>query len=40
VARHIFQAYPVWIYAQSNITQASYSPEYIRPTAAKIHFQL
>ena len=21
VARHIFQAYPVWIYSQSNITQ-------------------
>jgi hypothetical protein len=26
VARHIFQA----CYTQSNITQASYSPEYIR----------
>jgi hypothetical protein len=26
VARHIFQACPVWIYTQSNITQASYSP--------------
>jgi hypothetical protein len=25
VARHIFQACPVWIYTQSNITQASYS---------------
>jgi hypothetical protein len=24
VARHIFQACPVWIYTQSNITQASY----------------
>jgi hypothetical protein len=23
VARHIFQACPVWIYTQSNITQAS-----------------
>jgi hypothetical protein len=23
---------PVWIYTQSNITQASYSPEYITPT--------
>jgi hypothetical protein len=22
----------VWIYTQSNITQASYSPEYITPT--------
>jgi hypothetical protein len=33
VARHIFQACPVWIYTQSNITQASYSPEYITPTA-------
>jgi hypothetical protein len=32
VARHIFQACPVWIYIQSNITQASYSPEYITPT--------
>ena len=32
VARHIFQACPVWIYTQSNITQASYSPEYITPT--------
>jgi hypothetical protein len=32
VARHIFQAWPVWIYTQSNITQASYSPEYITPT--------
>ena len=31
-ARHIFQAFPVWIYTQSNITQASYSPEYITPT--------
>ena len=31
VARHIFQACPVWIYTQSNITQASYSPEYITP---------
>ena len=32
VARHIFQACPVWIYTQSNITQASNSPEYITPT--------
>jgi hypothetical protein len=32
VARHIFQACQVWIYTQSNITQASYSPEYITPT--------
>jgi hypothetical protein len=24
VARHIFQACPVWIYTQSNITQAHY----------------
>ena len=31
VARRIFQACPVWIYTQSNITQASYSPEYITP---------
>jgi hypothetical protein len=26
VARHIFRACPVWIYTQSNITQATYSP--------------
>jgi hypothetical protein len=32
VARYIFQACPVWIYTQSNITQASYSPECITPT--------
>jgi hypothetical protein len=32
VARHIFQPCPVWIYTQGNITQASYSPEYITPT--------
>ena len=32
VASHIFQAFPVWIYTQINITQASYSPEYITPT--------
>jgi hypothetical protein len=32
VARHIFLPCPVWIYTQSNITQASYSPEYITPT--------
>jgi hypothetical protein len=32
VARHIFQACPMWIYTQSNITQGSYSPEYITPT--------
>jgi hypothetical protein len=32
VTRHIFQACPVWVYTQSNITQASYSPEYITPT--------
>ena len=30
--RHIFQACPVWICTQSNITQISYSPEYITPT--------
>jgi hypothetical protein len=29
VARHIFQACPVWIYTQSNITQASYVIVYI-----------
>jgi hypothetical protein len=32
VARHIFQAFPVWIYTQNNITQSSYSPEYITRT--------
>jgi hypothetical protein len=32
VARYIFQACPVWVYTQSNITQASYSSEYITPT--------
>ena len=32
MVRHIFQACPVWVYTQSNITQASYSPEYIAPT--------
>jgi hypothetical protein len=32
MARHIFQACPVWIYTQSNITRASYSPVYITPT--------
>ena len=32
VASHIFQACPVWIFTQSNITQASSSPEYITPT--------
>jgi hypothetical protein len=39
VARHIFQAFPVWIYTQSNITQSSYSPEYITPTQ-QIYFIL
>jgi hypothetical protein len=28
VARHIFQACPVWIYTQSNITQASFQHVY------------
>ena len=32
VGRHIFQVFPVWIYIQSKITQASFSPEYITPT--------
>jgi hypothetical protein len=37
VVRHIFQACPVWIYPQSNITtQISYSPEYITPTQKKV----
>jgi hypothetical protein len=26
VARHIFQACPVWIYTQSNITQSDITP--------------
>jgi hypothetical protein len=32
VARHIFQACPVWIYTLRVTPQASYSPEYITPT--------
>ena len=32
VVRHIFQACPVWILTQSNITTIIYSPEYITPT--------
>jgi hypothetical protein len=36
VVRNIFQACPVWIYTQSNITNIIYSPEYITPTQ-KIH---
>jgi hypothetical protein len=28
VARHIFQACPVWIYTQSNITNISYTGSY------------
>jgi hypothetical protein len=32
VARHSFKVCPLWIYTQNNITQASYSPEYITPT--------
>jgi hypothetical protein len=42
VVGHIFQAHPVWMYTQSNITQASYSPEYITPTQQKswIHILL
>jgi hypothetical protein len=39
VVRHIFQACPVWIYTQSNITQASYSPEYITPTQKNHGYQ-
>jgi hypothetical protein len=31
VARHIFQALPVWIYTQSNITQASLNIIYPLP---------
>jgi hypothetical protein len=40
VSRHIFQACPVWIYTQSNITNISYSPEYITPTQKKSLLQL
>jgi hypothetical protein len=32
VARHIFRACPVWIYTQSNITQATYSPAWVHYT--------
>jgi hypothetical protein len=32
VARHIFQACPVWKYTQSITSQASYSPEYTTPS--------
>jgi hypothetical protein len=35
VARHIFQAFPVWIYTQSNITQASH---FIKFPEIFIHF--
>jgi hypothetical protein len=35
VAGHIFQARPVWIYTQSNITNIVYSPEYTTPTQKK-----
>jgi hypothetical protein len=35
VAGHIFQARPVWIYTQSNITNISYSPEYTTPAQKK-----
>jgi hypothetical protein len=35
VAGHIFQARPVWIYTQSNITNISYSPEYTTQTQKK-----
>jgi hypothetical protein len=31
VARHIFQACPVWIHTQSNITQAYYSSLHVSP---------
>jgi hypothetical protein len=37
VAGHIFQARPVWIYTQSNITNISYSPEYTTPAQKKNH---
>jgi hypothetical protein len=37
LARHIFQACSVWIYTQSNITQASNSPEYTLHQHRKFH---
>jgi hypothetical protein len=37
VARHIFQACPVWICTQSNITQASYSPQSTLHQHSKYH---
>jgi hypothetical protein len=40
VARHIFQACPVWIYTPSNITQTTYSPEYITPTQQISYFDI
>jgi hypothetical protein len=36
VARHIFQACPVWIYTQSTITQAFYSAENINTPTQQI----
>jgi hypothetical protein len=40
VAGHIFQARPVWIYTQSDITNItiSHSPEYTTPTQTKKMF--
>jgi hypothetical protein len=37
VAGHIFQARPVWIYTQSNITNIIFTwlPEYTTPTQRK-----
>jgi hypothetical protein len=39
VVGHIFQARPVWIYTQSNITNIIYSPEYTTPTQKKSYYQ-
>jgi hypothetical protein len=40
VVGHIFQARPVWIYTQSNITNIIYSPEYTTPTQKKFLLQV
>jgi hypothetical protein len=35
VAGYIFQARPVWIYTQSNITNIIFTPEYTTPAQKK-----
>jgi hypothetical protein len=39
VARHIFQAFPVWIYTLRVTSQTSYSPEYIAHTKKSHKFE-